>query len=113
MISCDTERKGNTVPCFTTSRFSIEFSATHFDILEDAAKSLGFRAQRSGDSLTFYTSNGSVTVRDGQINLNDRDRIIIDPLKRAYSKKVLEKAASRYGWALKETASNKFQVNKR
>jgi len=101
------------MPCFTTSRMSVEFKAEHFDILEDAAKSLGFRAQRNGDSLTFYTSNGPVTVRDGQINLDDRDRKIIDPLKRAYSKKVLEKAASRYGWALKETANNKFVVNKR
>jgi hypothetical protein len=101
------------MPCFTTSRMSVDFKAEHFDLLEEAVKELGYGARRNSNSLTFYTSNGTVTIRDGKINLDDRDRKIIDPLKRAYSKEVLRRASSRYGWALKKTAENTFVVNKR
>jgi hypothetical protein len=92
---------------------SVEFKAEHFDILEEAAKELGYRAQRSGDSLTFYTANGTVSIRGGKISLDERDRRIIDPLKVAYSKQVVKRAASRYGWAVKQAAANKFIINKR
>lgn len=92
---------------------SIEFKAQHFDILEDALKELGYRTVRGVDYVSFSTRNGTATVRDGRINIDERDRRMIDKIKQQYSREVIKKAASRYGWALKKNSENQFVVNKR
>jgi hypothetical protein len=104
------------MPCFTNQRISLEFKAEHLDVLEDAAKALGYRPQRVGETLTFYTANGTATFRDGKLNINSRDRNIVDKLNRSYCEQVIERVGAlgkKYGWAMSKVSANKYRMAKR
>ncbi len=107
------EREGSYIPCFTVNRISVEFKAEHFDMLDDAVRDLGFIPERGTNSVSFFANYGQVTVREGKITIDPRDKHLIDKLKQSYSKQAIKKAASRYGWALKEVKPNQFVASRR
>jgi len=107
------EREGSYIPCFTVNRISVEFKAEHFDMLDDAVRDLGFVPERGSDSVSFFANYGRVTVRDGKVTADQRDKHLINKLRQSYSKQIIKTASRRYGWALKEVKPNQFIASKR
>jgi hypothetical protein len=71
---------------------------------------------RTGESVTFYAENGPVTISGGKISLDERDRKVVNKLKREYAHKGVEKLAAKYkpyGWVLKKTSASKYELVKR
>ncbi len=101
------------MPCFSVQRISIEFRAEHFDMLDDAVRDLGFVPERGSDSVSFFANYGRVTVRDGKVTVDRRDKHLIDKLRQSYSKQAIKKGNDRYRWALKQTKPNEFIATRR
>jgi hypothetical protein len=101
------------MPCFTQTRMSVEFKAENFDLLETALKQLKRPVTRDSNSVSFYATHARITIRGGQIDMDERDREILNEVKRQYSRLVLDKAAATYGWALHEPTKNQFIARKR
>jgi hypothetical protein len=101
------------MPCFTETRMEVDFKVRNFDLLEDAVKSLDYTVERGSDHISFYADHGRITIRDGSIDVDERDRHLINKLKQRYSREVIKTVTKRYGWALHETSKNKFLARKR
>jgi hypothetical protein len=98
----------------TEIRIPVEFKAKNFDFLEEAVKSLGYPVERRSGYVSFYGNHGRVTIREGGIDMDERDRHIINELKQKYSRMVLKMAAARYAWVLKPyNSKNKGKLVKR
>lgn len=106
--------QGNYMPCFNETRIiPVEFRVKNFDLLEQAVRSLKYTVLRGPDYVSFYAPNGRITIREGSIDVDERDRDIINKLKQQYSRIALKKVSSLRGWALHETSKNRFLVRRR
>ena len=93
---------------------SVEFKAANHDLLEKAITELGYRVtSNTANEIIFYANGTYVSVGGGKIRLDKGMEHIIDQLKREYTKQAVKKAASRYGWASKETAQGKLTLTRR
>jgi hypothetical protein len=75
---------------------------------------------QSGDTwISYYghptLGNGTIDLRNGSVNSDQStdNKTMQAALARAHSRGVLATQAKRYGWQVKATGQNKFQVIKR
>lgn len=108
------------MPCDSRITSSVEWTDnTDPKLLAAALKSLGFIVGVVGTAVRFSNPETSVTgTYDGRkkmmtlSGLND-ESLDLNPIKRAYSAQVIQSAAKRFGWQVKQTDDTKFQITRR
>lgn len=121
------------MPCWTVQTSTLNLTNADPDLLEAALVKLGFTnihrndayAENVGAVLTADRFSDSVSVkvtRDGRVQatLSGSARaagVSIEKLgsevSRAYSREVVVSTAKRFGWTLKQTGEDEFQVMRR
>jgi len=103
------------MPCNSIITQSVDLAKlTDQSLLESALREVG-RVYVVGQGMYQLQWNASLYyVRDGQITGRADDiGIVADQIKRAYSKQAIYASAKKQGWAVKQTAENKFQIIRR
>lgn len=86
------------------------------DLLVDALKEEGYTATRVVNEIRFSNSECSGVYRNGRFETRRSSGgapMDIDSIKQNFSKQVVKKAAKQFGWTVKETGKNKFEIRKR
>ena len=95
------------MPCNTTQTAEVELGKVNKElfaaaIASDAIRTLGI----SG----YIEADGKVRLRyQNTIDAQEATRLV----KQAYSRQVVFSQAKRYGWVVKETKANQFEVTRR
>ncbi len=98
------------MPCYTVSIVNGEFRVAHVDLLEKAAKGLGYAYGRVGDAITLSSVGSVIKVDLGIGKALANDQRLVDELKRAYSQQALKLAAKLGVWQLKNLTRTKGQL---
>lgn len=99
------------MPCDTIQTVSVKFGTnTDRKLLEAAFRELGQPIYPSHSADFIMAGNGWVNVRTGESKLPVD---VAEKIKAAYSRQVVLSQAKRYGWQMKETGPNKWQVVRR
>ena len=108
------------MPCDSRITSSVEWTGnTDVKLLAEAMKSLGYIVGAVGTALRFHNpETGVVGTYDGRKSLmtmnTTRDQVVdMNELKRAYSAQVVKAAAKRFGWQVKQTGEQTYEVNRR
>jgi hypothetical protein len=100
--------EGEKVPCNTLTQVTLELKNANLDWLEKALKQLGYEPVRTRNGLAWR--GGSYNQKTGE--LTSRNAEEVNRIKRAYSCELVKHNASRFGWKVKMTGINKFQIQK-
>lgn len=104
------------MPCFTQQTSVVQFSAnTDLALLKKALEGLGFTVREIQGGLSFNRASmgQSGTFVNGEMRVTSSMQEDMNVFKRAYSAEVVKAASARFGWQVKKTAANKFQVTRR
>jgi len=95
------------MPCYTIQQSHVEFLAksTDLTLLAEALRKLGFEVSELNDRLVLskldangYFRSGSYDRTTGRIELDSSWDV--NEIKRAYSERVVESQARKFGWPL-------------
>jgi len=110
------------MPCDSVITTSVELkiNAENKDFLLAALKSLGYAVQSGTNIIRFTTREGmtGTILSDGKLTVTSNSRyrtadtFDVNPIKRAYSRAVVEATAQQYGWTITQTADFEFSVEK-
>lgn len=115
-MPCDSVR---TTPPVIFSKVRI---TAHIEVLQSALQSLGYTVERNESRLTFWRTTeprqyGSGEYRAGTLSLPERWQLNglygEDAIRVAYAGAAVKFQAKRYGWTVKETGPNQFEVQRR
>jgi hypothetical protein len=108
------------MPCYSRVSSTVEFGAkTDATLLAKAMESLGyvitkaangFRARHAQHGAVATFAAGKLTLVTGPLASGPID---VNEIKRAYSAQVVQTAAKRFGWSVKQTSDTQFQVTRR
>lgn len=105
------------MPCDSVRLCQVQFNAARPDLLAAALKALGWRVHSfDKQSLSATTKSGerfTVDFRSGQASVRAGAEKIVDEAKQAYTFKLAEASAKRFGWGFKKTGANSFVINRR
>lgn len=102
------------MPCDTIITVKLEIKNAQMDIMKATLENRGytityqnentlnFRGNTSWDSGSFNKTTGVITSRTN-----------MDWLRQAYTQEFVQQKVMRYGWQVKQTGENKFQILKR
>lgn len=102
------------MPCYSQQTSVVQFGPqTDAALLAKALVGLGYTVAVEQQSLVF--SRGAERgVYDGtKLTLSASGQVDMNVFKRAYSAEVVKAAGQRFGWGVKQTAPNAFQVTRR
>lgn len=103
------------MPCYTRINSTVEFGpATDAALLAAALRGLGYTVTQMGKNLSFARYDNDVvtgTYANGRMTISGT--VDQNLLKRAYSAEVVKSSAKRFGWQVKQTGPQQFQVTKR
>src|SRR5215471_703679 len=97
----------------TEIRISVDFKLRNFDLVEKALKNEGITFAREPACISFLATHGRIFIRDGVIEMDERDLPAINKVKVQYSRLVVKRAAAVHSYAIHEVSRNKFRVRKR
>ena len=105
------------MPCYTIRLTTVNFEVANLDILKKALEQ-DFNAKcEIGDGghalLATIPRVGTVSFRNGQVNLESSKEHLVDQFKQSYAKEALRVVSVRYSWRLTQTAGNKFEAVRR
>ena len=105
------------MPCDSIRLCQVEFTATRPDLLAKALKGLGWTVHSwNARSLTATTKSGSrfsVDFKSGKATVPQGEEGSVDQAKQAYTFKLAEASAKRFGWNFKKTGANSFVIGRR
>jgi len=83
------------MPCWEINTMSVKIEAADKDLLTEAAKDIGLYMSRYRQGITY----GPILIENGTAQVSERDMPLLNQLKVAYSKKVVEKVAKSKRWS--------------
>jgi hypothetical protein len=98
------------MPCYQVQTVSVAFKVAHVDLLEKAAKQLGYGYAKIGNSVTLSSPGAALKVDLGAGRCIAQDQQLVNELKRAYSQQAIKLAAKLGGWQVKNLSSSKGQL---
>jgi hypothetical protein len=98
------------MPCYTVQTVSVAFKVAHIDLLEKAAKSLGYNYAKIGNVVTLSSPGAVVKVDLTRGVAVAQDQQLVNELKRAYSQQAIKLAAKLGGWQVKNLSSTNGQL---
>lgn len=102
------------MPCYTQQKSVVQFGAqTDVNLLKLALERMGFSVRATQRGLSFSSFTRSGTFENGTLSISSREQEDTNAFKRAYSAEVVRAASKRFGWTVKQTEENKFQVTRR
>ena len=102
------------MPCFTRTTIQVTVQAMDPDLLKAALVSLGYQVHSNQGSLVASMADRVLSFRNGQVTIRARPGIVdLNVISRAYSRQVISQAAKRFGWQVKETGQDHFQLTRR
>ena len=101
------------MPCNLTRITTVQLTAAHPTLLKSAIESLGYKVEVINGCLYCYGHDRSFRIANGEITIAAKDLAVINEVKRAYSQKVLQTAARKYGWSLKRLTGNTLRATKK
>ena len=101
------------MPCNLIRITTLQLNAAHPMLLKSAIEGLGYRVESINGCLYCYGNGRSFRIANGEITVATKDLDVVNQVKRAYSQKVVQTAARKYGWNLKRIAGNKLRATKK
>lgn len=103
------------MPCDQIQFQSVQFADAkgHEALLADALRTLGYAVHQDGSYISFSSDEVSGTYSQGQFSYGEDEQFDVDAVKVEFSKNVVRKSASDYGWDITELEDNKMQIRKR
>src|SRR5206468_1312352 len=95
--------------CDTIRSTQVNLGKVSAEILAAALNALGLNAVRTGNHVTFSNGyyNGTLTLYGQDVEKRTQ------AIKQGYSAEVVKSQAKKYGWQVKTTGQNKFEIQKR
>jgi hypothetical protein len=95
------------MPCNTITTVSSELKNVNRATLKAALVSLGYNVREASNNL--YWQAGS--YQDGKLTARNDNQIM--QVKQAYGRETVKAQAKRFGWTVKQTSDNQFEITKR
>jgi len=100
------------MPCDTLRTTTVDLGKVDPTILTDALNRMGLNAQLSPNGYIRF-DGGSYHRITGELTLSGSNTAArTSEIKQGYSAQVVRSQAKRFGWQVKETGKNQFQVIK-
>jgi len=97
------------MPCDTITQVKTVLEAVNVETFRTALQSLGYLTRQTNNLLQW--NGGSLNLTSGVLTTrSDREG---QEIRQAYSGEIVKKQAARFGWAVKKTSENKYQIIKR
>jgi hypothetical protein len=100
------------MPCYQINRISVAFKVEHLDLLQKAAASLNWRAEKKGDTICIYDGTFLLfTIKDDEAIVDAREEETVNKLKLAYSEEALKHEATKIklkGWTVEKKSKRKM-----
>ena len=93
------------MPCYQIQKVSVEFKATHIDLLEKAANDLKLSFIRSG-AMVSVGGVIDIDLNKGTATFAQNYQGTVNSLKRSYSEQALKLAAKLGGWQIQKKNQN-------
>lgn len=102
------------MPCEEIRTISLQLEAADRDLLRKAITSLGYQvALDANGRLTFWTPNGVGGVYRDRITVPEGDVGLVNRIKAAYSREVIQHASATFGWRLHQTSAQQLTLTRR
>jgi hypothetical protein len=98
------------MPCYTITQVKLILNNADIGLLKKALEGMGKTVYQDGLKRLSW-QGGSYNKDGGLLTVRDKDKG--NAIQRAYSKEVIMTKAQRFGWTVKETGQNKYEVLKR
>jgi len=102
------------MPCDTVTRVELNIENADMDIMKKVLEEKGYSVTQHGENtLTFRDSdfnNGTFNRRTGTMSTRYDN---MGWFKASYTTELVKRKVSKYGWGVKQTGENKFEVLKR
>ena len=102
------------MPCdqIQYQRINFETAQGHLDELAQALADCGYQVSRYGETLSFRKVGQSGQYANGKFTVPEGQTFDVDAVKRKFSKHCIKKACKRFGWTMKETGEDQYEVQK-
>lgn len=106
------------MPCdqILYNSISFEDGIGHFNLVADALREQGYTVSERGDTIHFNKDGISGTYKNGKFDTRQSAysdaTFDVDQVKKSFAGGVVRKAARQYGWKVKSTGNNKFEISK-
>jgi hypothetical protein len=98
------------MPCNTMTRVKLELKKANMDLLKKAVEGIYGRVYvESKDRISW--SGGSYDRNTGMLTVRSESEG--NGIRRAYSTEIVTAQAKRFGWTMKQTGTNQYEVVKR
>lgn len=103
------------MPCYTERKITVELQAANRELLLKGLTALGITATESRRGLVLTRGRQTLGVlADGRLELEyGVDVALANEIKQAYSGQVVQAAARRFGWTIKQEQPNQFLIQRR
>lgn len=109
------------MPCDTITTFTLDLGKVAPSIIDEAIKLMGlagthqqFSGTIAGVQVSGKINAGQLDLRGSRYELDEaKTRQIVSEFKKSYSRAVLGRQASRFGWQVKQVGKDQYQVIKR
>lgn len=102
------------MPCFSIRRNVINLEKVDRDLLAKALEALGYTVTKHPNGvLSFSNRYGSGYFAAGKLTFDQDINLTENAVKQAYSTQVVQAAAKKFGWQVKNPAANQFVAVRR
>jgi len=109
------------MPCFSIQKNQVDFQNVDYDTLIDGLNAAGHSIigqEKAAKYVRFVTkdTNATITWTDGKLESSqnaDSLNASALKLKQEYSRQVVKATAKRFGWLVKTTGENQFEIQRR
>jgi len=99
------------MPCYQMNLVSVEFKAKHVNVLEAAAKALGWSFSQRG-VMAYVGSDIRIDLESQRAIVSRSYQNEVNRLKVAYSTEAVKLAAKKKKWFVKQKAAQKLELRR-
>lgn len=102
------------LPCDTIITVKLEIKNAQIDIMKTTLENKGYTITHQDENTLYF--RGSTVWDSGNFNKTTgvvTSRTNMDWLRQAYTQEFIQQKVRRYGWQVKQTGENKFEILKR
>lgn len=101
------------MPCDTIREVKVDAGKFQKEYLLAALKDLGLEPEEHKNGTITFGRGEKYNPATGQITQSYGSGTPVEKIKQSYAAAIVQAQAKRFGWQLKKTAGNKFEVLKR
>ena len=100
------------MPCYQINLVTVEFKVKHINLLEAAAKALGWSWSQGSGSKVVVAGTVRINMEQGTARVDSYNSNSVNRLKVEYSRQAVLLAAKKQKWFVKQQSTQKLELRR-